>query len=76
MKASRLDDFIGPAAHDVGAQVPENAVSDRATLGGLTQFRDDRFRHVCKPLNPNRIEEHRDLKEGFALHCSGPLASR
>jgi AraC-like DNA-binding protein len=24
MKASRLDDFIGPAAHDVGAQVPES----------------------------------------------------
>jgi hypothetical protein len=34
-----------------------------------------RSRTVCKPLNPNRIEEHRDLKEGFALHCFGLLAS-
>jgi len=28
-----------------------------------------------KPLNPNRIGEQQHLKEGFALHCSGLLAS-
>ena len=32
--------------------------------------------YARKPLNTNRIEEHRDLKEGFALHCSRPPASR
>jgi hypothetical protein len=27
------------------------------------------------PLIPNHIAGQQDLKEGFALHCSGPLAS-
>ncbi|HWW50219.1 MAG TPA: SDR family NAD(P)-dependent oxidoreductase [Verrucomicrobiae bacterium] len=47
-----------------------------AHLEVLHNSDDDAFTHVCKPLNPNRIEEHRDLKEGFAIHCFGLLASR
>jgi hypothetical protein len=35
-----------------------------------------RFADLRKALNPNRIEQHRDLKEGFALHCFGLLANR
>ena len=31
---------------------------------------------LTKPLNPNRIGNEQDLKEGFALHCSRPLANR
>ena len=27
------------------------------------------------PLNPNHIAGQQDFKRGFALHCSGPLAS-
>jgi hypothetical protein len=30
---------------------------------------------VGKLLNPNRIGEQQNLKEGFALHYSRPLAS-
>ena len=54
----------------------ESAVSDSGTLRGLAQFNGrSQPTGVCKHLNPNRIEERRDLKEGFALHCSGLLAS-
>ena len=52
------------------------SASKAAHLEVLHNSDDDAFTHVCKPLNPNRIEEHRDLKEGFALHCFGLLASR
>ena len=31
---------------------------------------------VRKSLNTNRIAEQHDLKEGFAIHCSRPLANR
>ena len=31
---------------------------------------------AAKPLKANHIAEAHDLKEGFALDCSGPSASR
>ena len=46
-------DAIARARH-----LSEKAVSDRARLGGLTQFRADAFRRVRNPLNTNRIAKH------------------
>jgi hypothetical protein len=41
----------------------------------LHNYHDDCSWRARKPLNPNRLKEYRDLKEGFALHCSGPPAN-
>jgi hypothetical protein len=35
-----------------------------------------KWTHLCELLNPNRIEERHNLKEGFLLHCFGPPANR
>jgi hypothetical protein len=34
------------------------------------------FADVRKALNANGIAKPHDLKKGFALHCSRPLATR
>jgi hypothetical protein len=58
MKASRLDDSVGRAAHDVGAQMPESLYLFGAHSELLHNSDDDAFTHVCKPLNPNAIMEN------------------
>ena len=53
----------------------EITASDFADTRSYTISTDATMTRVGKLLNPNRVGEPEHLKEGFALHCSRPLAS-
>jgi len=57
-------------------QLKKIAVSDRATLEDLTQFLTQLFVARPQTVEHKSIPGPKDLKEGFALHCSRPLATR
>jgi len=59
-----------------GSHLNEIAVSDQATLEGLTQFLTQSLDACPQIAEENQFAERSDLKEGFALHCSGPSAIR
>ena len=52
------------------------AVSDQGTIEGLTQFLTQSLDARPQITEDKSIRGTQDLKEGFALHCSGLLATR
>ena len=64
------------SAHRETATLPENAVSDRGTLRGLTQFQRTAVLVGVKPLNANEIEERAPKSTACGIMFVEPLANR
>ena len=64
------------AVVEAAATLPENAVSDRGTLRGLTQFPRTAVLVDVKPLNANEIEERAPKSTACGIMSVEPLANR
>ena len=64
------------AAQRCVEQLDQIAVSDRETFEGLTQFLTQLPDTTPQIDEDNPFADPKNLKEGFALHYSGPLANR